>query len=574
MHLAPSSRRALGLAAVGAIALSTTLVSLSGVASATPLPGGPSELRFSTDAASVAEDGYSLIDGAFTVPSGYCQMSWTVRGAAGGSGYYGAGLPGEVVQGDTAAAPGVYAVTVGTAGGPGAFSVGGVAGTGSAPAAAAGGVLMMPMPGGMPGMFIPMPAGAGGGGGGGSAVTGPGGFAVQAPGGAGGGPLQGIGGGALALPDGLSAGVPGPTGAGLVEVVVSPCAPVLAAPSAPQGLAVEAGRSGALDLSFLPGAFDADAQSPVTGYEVTTDGGATHDPLPTSAEQGARIGALAALANGTAYDVQVRATSAVGPSAWSDEVTATPYLAIGAPVNVRATAGPSSIVLTWDAPTSPGTYGLAGYVVGGEATSADGTDGASGIACETTPDVRTCVLVATPGWSHTFGVTPVDAEGNPGAHSAVVTVSDVPRSSVPAGVPARSGDLVRPAGQTGSVAVGSPVTFSGSGYLPGSTVTLLVYSEPQVLTTVVADASGSFTVTVTVPAGLVAGQHTLVASGVDLTGALRYLTLPITVAGGTTGSGGLAYTGAAVAVPAMAGLAALALGGGLVLAGRRRRTAE
>ena len=94
------------------------------------------------------------------------------------------------------------------------------------------------------------------------------------------------------------------------------------------------------------------------------------------------------------------------------------------------------------------------------------------------------------------------------------------------------------------------------------------------LTSTVADGAGNIYVTVTIPAGLAAGSHTLVAAGVDAQGNPRYLTLPITVAGGTTGSGGLAYTGASVAVPAIGGLAALVVGGGLVVAGRRRRTAE
>ena len=163
---------------------------------------------------------------------------------------------------------------------------------------------------------------------------------------------------------------------------------------------------------------------------------------------------------------------------------------------------------------------------------------------------------------------------NPGVSSAVVTVSDVQRSVVPTAVPTKDGDLVRPAGQSGSVAAGSTVRVTGGGYLPGSTVTLIAYSTPQVLTTTVADGSGNIDVTVTIPAGLAAGNHTLVAAGVDAQGNTHYLTLPITVTGGTTGSGGLAYTGADIAVPAIGGLAALAIGGGLVLAGRRKRTAE
>ena len=90
-----------------------------------------------------------------------------------------------------------------------------------------------------------------------------------------------------------------------------------------------------------------------------------------------------------------------------------------------------------------------------------------------------------------------------------------------------------PTGSSSTVAPGKTVTVSGSGYAPGSSVTVVIYSTPQVLTTVVADASGNFTVEVTVPAGLAAGSHTLVASGVDTNGVLRY----VDAAGDGHGSG-------------------------------------
>ena len=90
------------------------------------------------------------------------------------------------------------------------------------------------------------------------------------------------------------------------------------------------------------------------------------------------------------------------------------------------------------------------------------------------------------------------------------------------------------------------------------------------LTTVVTDAPGNFSVEVTVPAGLPVGQHTLVASGVDPSGALRYITLPVTV---TEDGAALAYTGADIGLPLFGGLGALAVGGGLLLAGRRRTPA-
>ena len=74
-------------------------------------------------------------------------------------------------------------------------------------------------------------------------------------------------------------------------------------------------------------------------------------------------------------------------------------------------------------------------------------------------------------------------------------------------------------------------------------------------------------VTVTVPAGLAAGQHTLVASGVDTLGNQRFTTLAVTVS--ASGGARLAYTGTDVLVPALGGLAAVVVGAGLIVARRR-----
>ena len=138
---------------------------------------------------------------------------------------------------------------------------------------------------------------------------------------------------------------------------------------------------------------------------------------------------------------------------------------------------------------------------------------------------------------------------------------------MPATVPAKNGDLVLAAGSSGTVAPGKTITVTGTGYAPGSSVSVVIYSTPQVLTTIVADASGNFTVEVTVPAGLAAGSHTLVASGVDANGVLRYVTLPVTVT--SAGSAQLAYTGADVLLPALGGLAAVVVGAGLIVVRRR-----
>jgi hypothetical protein len=553
VHLAAPSRRALGLTAVGAIAMSTTVLSLGGVAQAAAVE--------TTSPFGVTYD-YDGATDTWTVPAGYCSIDWHLEGAQGGtgsgdeSGGLGGSLDITTYLDDT-----TVATTFTMA--PGAL--GGDAITG---APGAGGVnpLDSDYDGG-PGR-VDVDDNAGGGAGAASVVRGSDDSELRAFGGYGGG-IDDLGGYPAYSANYVFAITSEPQtngvadgGNGRITATAELCTP------AEPALDWLEGDDGKLYVHLSEGEF---GDAATTGYQYTRDGGATWPALTTTVEDGQVVGTISGLTNGTTYTVKIRAIAANG--AHSEETgpkTAMAYKRISAPTNVVATAGPSSIVITWDAPTTAGTYPLAGYIVGGSAREINGPNGADGLACRTAADVRRCVVTAEPGWTHSFSVTAIDAEENPGHGAAMVTVSDVQRSSVPSAVPAKDGDLVRPAGQSGSVAPGATVRITGGGYLANSTVTLIVYSEPQVLTTTVADANGNIDVTVTVPAGLAAGDHTLVAAGVDAQGNTHYLTLAITVTGGTTGSGGLANTGASIALPALGGLIALSAGGGLLLAARRR----
>jgi titin len=188
--------------------------------------------------------------------------------------------------------------------------------------------------------------------------------------------------------------------------------------------------------------------------------------------------------------------------------------------------------------------------------------------CDTDAATTTCTFGVEAGAGYDVFVTAVDDHHNTSAEAGPVASGVVPAPTVPASVPDKDGDLVLADGASSSVAPGKTITVSGTVYAPYSSVAVVIYSEPQLLTTVVTDADGSFTVTVTVPAGLAAGKHTLVASGVDANGVARYVTLTVTVTGAGTAS--LAYTGADVTLPAIGGLVAVAIGGGLIVASRRR----
>jgi hypothetical protein len=115
---------------------------------------------------------------------------------------------------------------------------------------------------------------------------------------------------------------------------------------------------------------------------------------------------------------------------------------------------------------------------------------------------------------------------------------------------------------------GASVTFCGSGFQPGETVGITLDSTSQGST--VADGSGEFCTAVVLGATLT-GTHTLTATGLT-SGSTSSVTIRIAGASaGTTPSGGLAFTGAAViGIGALGGL--LLIGGAtMVLASRRRK---
>ena len=114
------------------------------------------------------------------------------------------------------------------------------------------------------------------------------------------------------------------------------------------------------------------------------------------------------------------------------------------------------------------------------------------------------------------------------------------------------------------------MTLTGTGYAPNSTVSLYIYSTPTLLATVQTNGTGSFSKVVTIPANLAPGAHHLVSAGVDPSGNPRYLTSAVSVAQAT---GTLAWTGFETLPVLLGGVLTVAVGAGLVLVGRRRRTA-
>lgn len=562
MHLAAPSRRALGLAAASTMALSTTVLGLGGVAQAAEelLP-----LYYSS-----YED-----DAGFTVAEGYCFVTFDLVGGTGGEGYlapadvdstptYPAGAPGGVLE-VTVPVTAAQQFTFGS-GEDGGYADqvdgGGASGTGAYPGAD-GGEVADPAD---PSVYV-----EGGGGGGSASWVLSGSSSLVAFGGGGGGDLGGAGGsGGTAGTNtvafaGSAVVTNGPAAAGSSSYVAAEVLPCVAPPLAPTGLAVVAG-DGSLDVRFTPAWNDAPNSSQPETWEYKLGDGAWTAVDTASVQYSAdRTFSLSGLTNGTSYAVQVRGISEEGrQGAAAAAVPGVPFASIGAPGNVAVTTTPTSVTVSWTAPTVAGTFPLAGYGVG------LGAGEMGGEVCTTAADVLSCTVTGVQaGMDYSVVVYAYDSKGGMGAGSPFVMTGAIP---FPASVPASDGALAGSGFSTGSVTPGQSITVSGTGYAPFSTVTVLVYSSPTVLGTAVADENGAFTFTGTLPAGLAAGSHTLVAAGIDVDGNPRYLTQAITV-GADTDSGGLAYTGADIALPLAGGAAALLLGGGLLVASRRRANA-
>ncbi len=123
-----------------------------------------------------------------------------------------------------------------------------------------------------------------------------------------------------------------------------------------------------------------------------------------------------------------------------------------------------------------------------------------------------------------------------------------------------------------SVSPGGTLTVTGNNFTPGATVTIDLYSTPVQLATTTATGSGSFSVAVMIPSNTVPGAHTIVATDPNGDSASTAIVVTGVVPVATT-SPGLPFTGADIAALSGVGALAMALGGMLILTGRRRRRA-
>jgi putative cell wall-binding protein len=217
--------------------------------------------------------------------------------------------------------------------------------------------------------------------------------------------------------------VPGAAGATApaAHAVVRADIPVL--PGPPSSLSTQPGHQ-VVGLSFLPAQA---GTSPITGYEVSLDGGATWRPLatPLTSPYEALSASVGGLLDGHDYLFTVRAVSAAGPGASSRAVPTTPRLS-----SVLRLEGPdriaTAIAVSRDSFPVPASAGSA--VVTSTLTYADALSGAN-LAAQT----RGPLLLTPPGALDAGVAAEIDRALAPGATVYVlgetgVLSSDVERS--------------------------------------------------------------------------------------------------------------------------------------------------
>jgi hypothetical protein len=119
-----------------------------------------------------------------------------------------------------------------------------------------------------------------------------------------------------------------------------------------------------------------------------------------------------------------------------------------------------------------------------------------------------------------------------------------------------------------TVGPGGTITATVTGMPPNTLVTFTFQSAPVVVGTAMSDASGTATLTFTIPAGIAPGVHTISASGGGVT-----KTITITVTGPSVPAGGgsiRAKTGFDLARPLGIALVLLIVGGATIVLARRR----
>ncbi|BBH65946.1 hypothetical protein ACTI_26310 [Actinoplanes sp. OR16] len=203
--------------------------------------------------------------------------------------------------------------------------------------------------------------------------------------------------------------------------------------------------------------------------------------------------------------------AASGNSVASTPVSVTPSVVPGAPTNVQVTPGVKNLAVSFT-PGDPGN-GVSGYTV-------TATGGATPLTCPVAATATSCVITGlTPGTNYTVTVVAngslagavSEASAPAGPIKALYAAPPAP----PTSTPTSGGALTSSAGT--ALRIGGTTTISGTGYAPHTGITVALYSGAVRLATTTTDATGAFTVPVTISGVTLTGttpvSRTIVAGG-------------------------------------------------------------
>lgn len=378
----------------------------------------------------------------------------------------------------------------------------------------------------------------------------------------------------------------------------------------------------------------------ISGYEISLDDGATWQPV----DDGATEVTLTGLTNGTTYPVRVRAINEAGAGEPSAAAPATPRTTAGAPTITKITAGNHSLAIHVAAPDSDGGAPITSYEVSldngvtwtksvSAGTNpiqifglANGTtypvkvravnEAGSGTPSTSVPGTPTVGLIYPSTGSGSGGSGGSGSGGSGGTGSSpsfevppgktLVTINGTPttvdvKSTPGSNVVAFTGDgwtatiggidgdgKALPIDTRGRMIVleGGSVRVTGTGFAPGSTVDVWLFSTPVLLGELTVRADGTFNEVLVLPAGIVPGDHTLQLNGVGTSGdvystsaglVLQAKSAPANTTTSTPKSSAperpLAFTGSNALTMMLWAMAALVTGLGLEAGSRRRRRA-
>lgn len=313
------------------------------------------------------------------------------------------------------------------------------------------------------------------------------------------------------------------------------------APDAPAG--IDVGRSGGI-VTLRWGA-PLNHGATITRYSVVTSPACSGcDGLSVTGNPAQATTRIIGLLPGIEYSLYVEATNLAGTSPRSAPAIVTiakagspcascrklvtVARAPDAPSHVRATLDPSgSVSLRWTPPAEPGGK-ITRYVV----TPRPACEDCTGLVVVGDPAAPTTMIAGLDaGSTYSFTVRAVNATGRgPGARSNLIALKE---SVLQLALVLSEGEGLR----------GEGIVVSGTALAPSSIVFIELHSMPVLLARQRVAVDGSFRTLITLPDGVEAGLHTLVARGTGRNGELVSSSLPIevptpTIATGVAGSRG------------------------------------